>query len=252
MNIEQYRAIKAQEEAEKTQPQVEQPTEPEVQEPDKVDEPEVETKEEEQFVEIDGEKLTIDELKNGYLRQSDYTKKTQEVAKNRKENEEALNLYNTLKQNPNIVQQLQQNIEVPKQLDPTQAKIYELEQKMYDMVLEKEIDSLQKKYKDFEVREVLELASEKEMSNLEDAYLLLKSTKTITSNGNGIDVEAMKESLRSEILEELKSKDNTKSIITPNGGQVPEVKEVHYTQSEMKVAQSMGMDIKEYIKWRDA
>lgn len=38
-----------------------------------------------QVFEIDGQKLTLDELKSGYLRQSDYTKKTQELAEQRKE-----------------------------------------------------------------------------------------------------------------------------------------------------------------------
>jgi hypothetical protein len=40
---------------------------------------------EDQVFEIDGQKLTLDELKAGYLRQSDYTKKTQELATKRKE-----------------------------------------------------------------------------------------------------------------------------------------------------------------------
>jgi hypothetical protein len=32
-------------------------------------------------IELNGEKLTLEELKNGYMRQSDYTKKTQELKK---------------------------------------------------------------------------------------------------------------------------------------------------------------------------
>ena len=251
MNIDQYRALIAQEEAGQAQQEVEQPTEAEVNEPDKVDEVEIQAEEtKEELVEIDGEKLTVEELKNGYLRQSDYTKKTQEVARTRKENEEALRLYDTLKQNPNIVQQLQSDIEIPRQLDPTQAKVVELEEKMYDMILEREIESLQTKYKDFEIREVLELASQKEMTNLEDAYLLLKSSKAPVVQST--DVETMKENLRNEILQELKAEKNTKSIITPSGSELPNVQEVTYSPSELKVAKNMGMDIKEYIKWRDA
>ncbi len=41
------------------------------------------------FVTVNGEKVAVSELKNGYLRQSDYTRKTQEVAETRK-NLEAL------------------------------------------------------------------------------------------------------------------------------------------------------------------
>ena len=42
------------------------------------------------FVDIDGEKVSIEEVKLGYLRQADYTKKTQAVAEQRKAAEEEL------------------------------------------------------------------------------------------------------------------------------------------------------------------
>jgi hypothetical protein len=41
-----------------------------------------------QFIEVDGENLTVEEVKLGYLRQSDYTRKTQAVAEQRKAAEE--------------------------------------------------------------------------------------------------------------------------------------------------------------------
>lgn len=42
------------------------------------------TPKEPEFLEIDGEKVSVDEVKLGYLRQSDYTRKTQAVAEQRK------------------------------------------------------------------------------------------------------------------------------------------------------------------------
>lgn len=39
----------------------------------------------EQFIEINWEQISLDELKKGYLRQSDYTRKTQELAKEREQ-----------------------------------------------------------------------------------------------------------------------------------------------------------------------
>jgi hypothetical protein len=39
-------------------------------------------------VEINGEQVSIEELKAGYFRQSDYTKKTQELAEERRKIEE--------------------------------------------------------------------------------------------------------------------------------------------------------------------
>ena len=49
------------------------------------DEPDVIT---EGTIEVDGEKLSVDEIKLGYMRQADYTKKTQAVAEQRKSAEE--------------------------------------------------------------------------------------------------------------------------------------------------------------------
>lgn len=251
MNIEQYRALKAQEETSKAQPQVEQPTEPQgvVQ----VVEEQVTEKQEESkpiTVEIDGKEVTIDELKNGYLRQSDYTKKTQQLSHQRKEVEEAINLYEHLKHNPDVAQQLQQVTSIPKTLDPTQSKIIELEEKMYDMMLEKEIETLQSKYNDFEVMEVIKMASQKQITNLEDAYLLLKAQKQDTKV---VDIEKIKEDLRSEIIKELESNVETSSIISSGREQIVSTPDMPtLSQGEIKVAQSMGMTPVEYAKWRDA
>jgi len=52
-----------------------------------------ENKAEPQLVEIDGEQLTIEEVKLGYLRQADYTRKTQAVAEQRKVVEEERSYY---------------------------------------------------------------------------------------------------------------------------------------------------------------
>jgi len=70
------------EEAEETE-EVEDPTEESEEETE--DEPDVIT---EGVIEVDGEKLSVDEIKLGYMRQADYTKKTQAVAEQRKAAEE--------------------------------------------------------------------------------------------------------------------------------------------------------------------
>lgn len=61
-------------EAEEGSEEVEDPTE----------EPEEETEEAPQTFEVDGQEVSLDELKLGYLRQSDYTRKTQAAAEQRK------------------------------------------------------------------------------------------------------------------------------------------------------------------------
>lgn len=54
---------------------------------------ETEETEEEQTFEVDGQQVALDELKLGYLRQSDYTKKTQAIAEQRKSFEENEKVY---------------------------------------------------------------------------------------------------------------------------------------------------------------
>lgn len=49
---------------------------------------------------VDGEQLNIAELKAGYMRQGDYTRKTQELSNFRKENENAIVLWNSLQERP--------------------------------------------------------------------------------------------------------------------------------------------------------
>jgi len=51
---------------------------------DPTEEPEEETEEKAQSFEVDGQEVTLDELKLGYLRQADYTRKTQAAAEQRK------------------------------------------------------------------------------------------------------------------------------------------------------------------------
>lgn len=206
-------------------------------------------------IQIDGiGEVTIDELKNGYLRTQDYTKKTQEVSRKRKENEEAISFYEEIKRNPQLLQQIASGQSpTPYQLDPLQAKILELEASLYDMRLENEISRLQSKYPDFEVREVLEIAHEKKMLNLEDAYLLSKSAKS----SEPVNTDELKKQLREEILKELEAeKDTTTTVITPgNSGTVYKDNAPKLTEAEKKVASRMFRNAKdpyaEYEKWKN-
>jgi phage I-like protein len=251
MNIEQYRALKAKELENSNKPEAEEAI---VEQTPVVEETKTEEPAKEEVVpelieiEIEGQKLTLDELKSGYLRQSDYTKKTQELSRQRKEAEEAIKLFESLKQNPQAVEQIKTTNKVPASLDPATAKIVELENKMYDMMLEKEIETLQSKYKDFEVREVLEMAQKKNIMNLEDAYLLVRSQKSVST-----DVESIKEQIRKELLAELeKEKKETSTIISSQADPKPVTSgEPQLSPAELKVAKNMGMTPQEYAKWRN-
>lgn len=261
MNIEQYRAMKAQEaEASQTPDQTQPVTETkpaEVEQP-KIEEPIVEEPKTEEIklpekVVIDGVgEVSFDDLRNGYLRQSDYTKKTQELSRKSKEVEDAVALFEHLKQNPQLAQKLLQTEELPASLDPIASQVQALQGQLFEMKIEREIETLQNKYPDFEVREVLQTAHDKKLTNLEDAYLLVKSSKK--PSDAPVDMEAIKKQLRDEVLKELeKERTDTQTIITPNDtpthiqDNTPKLSE-----SEKKVARGMKLSEADYVKWRDA
>lgn len=289
MNIDEYRAYKAQMEEEMKKQQErkeEQPSEPPKDEPKVETQPEEakkvepstevqpETPPQEQEPEktsvpeklvINGEEVTLEQIqewKNGYLRQSDYTKKAQELARQRQEIEEALRVIEQIRSNPELAQQIATQTQVPT-LDPYTAKMQELEARMYDMMLEKEVESLSHKYPDFEVREVLTIAQEKQMTNLEDAYFIWKARQQVSkpksqetaSPQPSFNMEELKEQLRQELLNELKAQqtpDVPKSIITTQGSTPPKTEPpIKLSASEVKVAKALGMTPEEYAQWRN-
>src|SRR5690606_31041659 len=125
-------------------------------------------------VEIDGKEITLDELKNGYLRQSDYTKKTQEARRKEQQAEQALQLLEQLKSNPQLSQQLSEQLGF-EMLDPKVAQYKELENRYYDLYIQNELRTLRDKYGDFEEGEVLEIAMNEKIENLDTAFHIMKS-----------------------------------------------------------------------------
>jgi hypothetical protein len=243
MNLMEYRAMKAQEEsAPAEQPAVVEPVvETVTAEPTP---PSVDTTPAPQTFDIDGQQVTLEELQKGYLRQSDYTKKTQDVARQAREAQEALELVERIKENPELSQQLN--------YDPVQADNQKLQQNYYDLLLQQEVQTLSTKYADFEVSEVLDFALEREMDNLEDAYLLNKSYKTNAPtqvntpvSAPAIDVEALKAQIRAELLAEQ----NTATIITSGGSAPTPQAEVQLSEAQLRIARGMGMTPEEYVKW---
>jgi len=257
----QYRELKAREaEAQtKSETKVEQVAQPVVEtkqeetkqiETKQEETKQIETKQEEvQKINIDGVgEITLEELKNGYLRQNDYTQRLQDVTKKQADTEDAIKFFNLVKQNPELAEEIKTKIPVPPSIDPTTSKLVELESHLYDVMLDSEITKLQGEFKDFEVREVLKTAKENGLTDLRNAYLLNKSLKGTP------DPNQLKEQLRQQILQEIETEKNgTQTIIGASGGAVP-VSSVlpSISPAEQKVARGQGLTDAEYIKWRDA
>ncbi len=249
MNIEQYRAIKAQEASVPPVESAPLPSEDAKQQlnTEPAEDKTTPTTPEKVTIEGVGE-VFFDELKKGYLRQSDYTKKTQELSAKRKEAEQALALMEELKANPQVVENLKQNIPAVGQLDPVAQMFRQLQNEIYDLKLDNEIKTLQGKYADFEVLDVLKVAQEKQMDNLEDAYLVLKGK----SQPQTTDIEQLKTQIRQELLKELGTKDEALETTITSGGVAPTVDEgPKLSAAEKRIALNLKMTDAEYAKWRD-
>lgn len=269
MNIEEYRAMKAQME-EEAQKEKETPTtvEDDTPEPtptDSFEQPESASQPTEehpsetpteptppQTIEIEGiGEIPIEELAKGYLRQADYTRKTQELAYNRKRIEQAQRVYESIIQNPEVAQMLidDHGLEIQ---DPRELETEELRDRYHDLLLEREISDLQSRYADFDPMEVLPYAFENKLENLEQAYLLVNQMKVASVQPDPVDIEALTEQIRLQVLADLQSKVDTSSVIQTGGDSAPVRDNTPtLTQAELKVAKNLRLSPEEYAQWRD-
>lgn len=84
-----------------------------------------------QIVEVDGEEMTVEELRRGNLRQKDYTRKTQELAETRKQMEAQFQeLERERAQYAQALPLLQERLEQPMEQEPDWDKLYETDPNM--------------------------------------------------------------------------------------------------------------------------
>ena len=135
-------------------------------------------------------------------------------------------------------------------IDPKDRAVKEIERRYQDMLVEKEIQALSTKYPDFDPQTVVGTAVQKGLNNLEDAYLLSKvANGGVAEMGNNVDVKALTEQIRQEVLNELQSQVSTTSMIgAGNGSTAVQPSGVELTAKELKVAQEFGISPAEYQK----
>lgn len=203
-------------------------------------------------IEIDGfGKVKIDDIKewkNGYMRQSDYTRKTQEIAKLRQEQKEANELYTYLKNNPQIAQAISngdysmiQNNPAFKSMNPYDSRIDDLNMKLAGFELDHMINNLKSKYTDFDEVEVLTEADRLGVSDLEFVYNALQGKKLPTLR------EQIQKEIEKNITERIRQNGiDTGSIITTNDA----VAQTSHglTDAEVMIAKKMGLSPEQYKK----
>lgn len=198
--------------------------------------------------ELDGEKVKFNDVKEwrkGYLRQSDYTKKTQEIAQTREQQKEAIELYEFLQSNPTYAQKLaelaeQEKLPVKTPIDPRMAQ---LDLRVTSMQIEKDLADIMTKDPDVDEVELLNLANELRMP-LKQAYNMWR--------GQNFDkLTAKKLEQTSAKLTDNIAKGNqvTKTLIR-EGDKPTAAVNFGLTPQEQKVADGMGISYEDYAKWR--
>lgn len=210
-----------------------------------------------QELEIEGiGKVKIDDIKEwqkGNLRQSDYTRKTQELAKQREELAEAVEVFNYLKENPQIVQALQAIDEqgvvdngVMQKTSPESAMMKQLYYNQKSMEVDMQLDKLRDKYGEFDAVEVLNMATQLRTEDLEHAYKLVNYDKI------AVDQQKLKEQVKAELKAELEqNRFKTQTIVSaPSSQMQPNLNTL--TPEEVRVATGMGLSAEDYSKWKNA
>ena len=196
--------------------------------------------------EIDGQKFTADEIKEwrkGSMRQSDYTKKTQEIARQRREMQEAVEVYEFLRANPEIAKKLAEEApeKAPVANRIVDSKLYQLGYELQTMKIDQTLSMLKSKDPDLDEIAVLELANQKNWS-IEDAYNNWRGSRLD-------DIIKQKLSEQSKkITEKIKSNNSqTATLMTPKPTQVDNF---GLTEVQMRYADKLNMSYEEYKKWQ--
>lgn len=189
----------------------------------------------------------IYEWKQGSLRQSDYTKKTTELARQREELKDAKELYDYLTANPYLLEALRdaENNPNPSIVYPT-ADNQMLRQIAYNqkaMETEMKLNELKSKYGDVDEVALFEKATEMGTDDLEFVY------KALSYDRGNYDTRLAVEQAKRELRAELEAnKSNVSTMVTNKNNAPPKVSIL--SPEEEKMAKVFGMSAEEYVKYR--
>lgn len=201
-----------------------------------------------EYVDVNGEQIPFEELTKGYLRQSDYTKKTTELSRQRQEAQEALELVQFLNENPHVAQAMVQasNGEgVSQDFTPFKKEIDSIKNELYMDKLDREINALKSKYPDFNEEEVLTRANQMGISDLEFVHNSIRG-----QNIDKIVEQRVQEALSKATTDMQNNNAQTKTMITGTDGMNKDVP-IQLSAKEIRIAENFGMTPEEYAKWRD-
>ena len=196
--------------------------------------------------------LTADEItewKNGSLRQADYTRKTQELAKQREENQAAQELFQYLQANPALVEAMRQAEQNPNSVvfknAPTAENqmIRNIAYKQREFETDMKLAQLRQTYGDVDEVALLNKAAELRTDDLEFVY------KAISYDNNNIDKQALINEAKEQLKAELSANKNAVGTTVTTTQTAPVQNQRTLTADEKRVAAGMGMSEADYLKW---
>lgn len=197
--------------------------------------------------------FTVDELKefrNGYLRQSDYTRKTQELARQREEAQDALELYNYLRDNPQMVEALMKmdngaNAQTIQRATPENAMMQQIIHTQKAMEIEMRLNELKSKYgNDIDEVALFQKANQLKTNDLEFVYKALQYDNLLAEKQQAQQTAA--NSLQAEIDANKKA---VSTIVSPRQSNVV-TQTPTLSADEKRVAALMGLSESDYLKWK--
>lgn len=198
-------------------------------------------------IDINGQKVSLDEVRQGYIRQQDYIAKQQQLDAKLKEAEQSLQLVDYLRKNPQIAQRLYEDEKAPnvvQTVNPAMQEIENLKRELFQDKLNNTITNLKGKYSDFNEVEVMNKAVSMGVTDLEFVYNAMRG-----QNLDNIIAQRVKEELAKATEQISKNASATRTLV--GSGQTPQATTTHnLLPQEMRVADMMGISYEEYAKYK--
>lgn len=202
-------------------------------------------------VEIDGEKLTFDQIKqfkNGY---NNYSKQVNDFKALQDQSKEATDLFNYIKSNPELAQKLYEfdaelnsNGDLKDKLPSKEREeVSTLRREMTAMKIDSELASIKAKDGSVDEMALLQIATEKGLS-LDVAYKVWKADNYDTMLKSKLSEQSK------NITKELQNaKATTKTMITEDAGKADDGT-FGLSKQEIAMATKMDISVEEYAKWK--
>lgn len=202
-------------------------------------------------VTIDGVQYTTEELQKHLADAKTVQENAQRLYKEVESNKLAVEYYNKMMEDPEYAKVFAQDRGL-QFLDPKEKAVQELEQNYNNLLLQREIEHLQSEHSDFNAQDVVQFALDRNIPSLRDAYTLMKASAN-QSNPQTIDADALREQIKQELLAEMKvEQTDTTTLIGAQGGGAKPVQQQgpQLTAQELRIAQEFGMSPTDYAKYK--